>query len=125
VSAEPFGKRESPGVACPPDAKPAPPGAAGNTVDQNRLNPCGERSSGLYGSWNRRVKTEIPDYTQLRLDPLGKESAEEMLAALLGDGKGLVPLKRMIIERTEGTPSSWRRWCRRCSKMACCNATAL
>ena len=25
-------------------------------------------------------------YTQLRLDPLGKESAEEMLSALLGDG---------------------------------------
>jgi len=33
VSAEPFGKRASPGVACPPDAKPAPPGAVGNTVD--------------------------------------------------------------------------------------------
>ncbi len=43
-------------------------------------------------------------YTQLRLDPLGKESAEEMLAALLGDGKDLIPLKRLIIERTEGTP---------------------
>ncbi len=25
VSAEPFRKRVSPGVACPPDAKPAPP----------------------------------------------------------------------------------------------------
>ncbi len=43
-------------------------------------------------------------YTQLRLDPLGKESAEEMLSALLGDGKDLQPLKRLIIERTEGTP---------------------
>ncbi len=43
-------------------------------------------------------------YTQLRLDPLGKESADEMLAALLGDGKDLVPLKRVIIERTEGNP---------------------
>jgi predicted ATPase len=43
-------------------------------------------------------------YTQLRLDPLGKESAEEMLSALLGDEKGLLPLKRVIIERTEGTP---------------------
>ena len=61
VSAEPFGKRASPGVACPADAKSAPPGAAGNSVDQNRLKPCRERSSGLYGSWNRRVKTEIPD----------------------------------------------------------------
>ena len=32
-------------------------------------------------------------YTQLRLDPLGKESADEMLSALLGDGKDLEPLK--------------------------------
>jgi predicted ATPase len=43
-------------------------------------------------------------YTQLRLDPLGKESAEEMLTALLGDGKDLIPLKRLIIEKTEGNP---------------------
>src|SRR5439155_20545567 len=43
-------------------------------------------------------------YTQLRLDPLGRKNAEEMLSALLGDGKDLIPLKRMIIERTEGTP---------------------
>jgi hypothetical protein len=27
-----------------------------------------------------------------------------MLSALLGDGKDLLPLKRLIIERTEGTP---------------------
>ncbi len=32
-------------------------------------------------------------YTQLRLDPLGKESAEEMLSALLGDDAELVPLQ--------------------------------
>jgi class 3 adenylate cyclase/predicted ATPase len=43
-------------------------------------------------------------YAQLRLDPLGRESADEMLSALLGDGKDLIPLKRLIIERTEGTP---------------------
>ena len=43
-------------------------------------------------------------YTQLRLDPLGKESANEMLSALLGDGTNLLPLKRLIIERTEGNP---------------------
>ncbi len=43
-------------------------------------------------------------YTQLRLDPLGVESADEMLAALLGDGKDLVALKRLITERTEGNP---------------------
>jgi class 3 adenylate cyclase len=49
--------------------------------------------------WNSKTY-----YTQLRLAPLGKESAEEMLSALLGDGKDLIPLKRLIIERTEGTP---------------------
>jgi class 3 adenylate cyclase len=49
--------------------------------------------------WNSKTY-----YTQLRLDPLGKESADEMLTALLGDGKDLIPLKRLIIERTEGNP---------------------
>ncbi len=43
-------------------------------------------------------------YTQLRLDPLGKESAGELLSALLGDGVELAPLKRLIIQRTEGNP---------------------
>ncbi|HEY6299863.1 MAG TPA: hypothetical protein VIW95_09495 [Candidatus Binatus sp.] len=43
-------------------------------------------------------------YTQLRLDPLGEESADEMLSAILGDGGELAPLKRLIIERTEGNP---------------------
>ena len=32
------------------------------------------------------------------------DAAEEMLSVLLGDGKDLLPLKRLIIERTEGTP---------------------
>jgi class 3 adenylate cyclase len=43
-------------------------------------------------------------YTQLRLDPLGGESAEEMLNALMGDEDHLIPLKRLIIESTDGTP---------------------
>ena len=43
-------------------------------------------------------------YTQLRLDPLGKEIADEMLTALVGDGADVRPLKRLIIERTEGNP---------------------
>jgi predicted ATPase len=43
-------------------------------------------------------------YTQLRLDPLGRDSAEEMLTSLLGDGAALTPLKRLIIDKTEGTP---------------------
>jgi class 3 adenylate cyclase/tetratricopeptide (TPR) repeat protein len=43
-------------------------------------------------------------YTQLRLDPLPPESAEELLQALLGDDTGLEPLKELLIERTEGNP---------------------
>src|SRR5208283_1277740 len=79
VSAEPFGKRVSPGVACPPDAKPAPPGAAGNPVDQHRLKTCTERSYGLYKSWNLRVKTEIPDQGQGRRHHTEWRSARDSL----------------------------------------------
>jgi len=43
-------------------------------------------------------------YTQLRLDPLGRDSAVEMLSALLGDAMELAPLKRLVTERTEGNP---------------------
>jgi class 3 adenylate cyclase/tetratricopeptide (TPR) repeat protein len=74
-------------------------------------------------------------YTQLRLDPLDKESADEMLSTLLsmplarsvqstepalrsgsdergkrsdepraGEGADLAPLKRLILEKTEGNP---------------------
>jgi class 3 adenylate cyclase/tetratricopeptide (TPR) repeat protein len=43
-------------------------------------------------------------YTQLRLDPLRKENAAEMLQSLLGDGAELEALKRLIIEKTEGNP---------------------
>src|SRR5580658_9523260 len=43
-------------------------------------------------------------YTQVRLDPLGRESADEMLAAILGEGKELMALKRLIIDKTEGNP---------------------
>src|SRR5262249_4186333 len=43
-------------------------------------------------------------YTQLRLDPLGKEGTSEMLSALLGDAPDLVPLKRLVLERTDGNP---------------------
>jgi hypothetical protein len=49
--------------------------------------------------WGNRVS-----HTQLRLEPLGRESAEEMLTALLGDPVEVTPLKRLIIEKTEGTP---------------------
>jgi class 3 adenylate cyclase/tetratricopeptide (TPR) repeat protein len=43
-------------------------------------------------------------YSQLRLDPLGKESAQEMLTAMMGDDESTSALKRLIIERTEGNP---------------------
>jgi class 3 adenylate cyclase len=43
-------------------------------------------------------------YTQLRLDTLPPESAEELLQALLGDDAGLAPLKPLLIARTEGNP---------------------
>jgi class 3 adenylate cyclase/tetratricopeptide (TPR) repeat protein len=43
-------------------------------------------------------------YSQLRLDPLSRESTEQMLAELLGGGGELAALKRLISERTEGNP---------------------
>ncbi len=43
-------------------------------------------------------------YTQLRIDPLPSETAEELLTALLGQDGTLEPLKRVLIERTEGNP---------------------
>jgi predicted ATPase len=43
-------------------------------------------------------------YSQLRLDPLPPTSAEELLQPLLGNDPSLVPLKRLLIERTEGNP---------------------
>jgi predicted ATPase len=43
-------------------------------------------------------------YVQLELNPLGRESAEELLTALLEDAVEMQPLKRLIIERTGGNP---------------------
>ena len=43
-------------------------------------------------------------YTQLRLDPLGGQSADEMLHALLGEDASLQSLRRLIIEKTQGNP---------------------
>ena len=43
-------------------------------------------------------------YTQLHLDPLGVESADEMLNTLVGDSVEVAPLKRLIIEKTDGNP---------------------
>jgi DNA-binding NtrC family response regulator/tetratricopeptide (TPR) repeat protein len=41
-------------------------------------------------------------YAQLRLDPLPRDSAQELLGELLGDDAGLTPLKPRLIEWTEG-----------------------
>jgi tetratricopeptide (TPR) repeat protein len=43
-------------------------------------------------------------YTQLRLNPLSRHSAEELLRVLLGDDPSLQPLTRMLIDRTDGNP---------------------
>jgi class 3 adenylate cyclase/predicted ATPase len=43
-------------------------------------------------------------YTQLRLDPLGKAEAQELLTALLGDAAALHPFKQLILAKTEGNP---------------------
>ncbi|MFQ5946510.1 MAG: AAA family ATPase [Anaerolineae bacterium] len=43
-------------------------------------------------------------YTQLRIDPLPPESCEEVLYALIGDDPSVAPLKRLLIDRTEGNP---------------------
>src|SRR5215472_12456514 len=43
-------------------------------------------------------------YSQLRIDPLPPDSADELLYALLGDDGTLEPLKRVLIKQTEGNP---------------------
>jgi class 3 adenylate cyclase/tetratricopeptide (TPR) repeat protein len=44
------------------------------------------------------------DYRQLRIDALPPESADELLAGLLGNDPALDSLKRLLIERTGGNP---------------------
>ena len=43
-------------------------------------------------------------YTQLHIDPLSPESAVDLLDALLGRDRSTDALKRLLIERTEGSP---------------------
>ncbi|MGH7932834.1 MAG: ATP-binding protein, partial [Candidatus Binataceae bacterium] len=43
-------------------------------------------------------------YSELRLDPMNQESANELLSAMLGDAAELEPVKRLIIDKTEGNP---------------------
>jgi class 3 adenylate cyclase/tetratricopeptide (TPR) repeat protein len=49
--------------------------------------------------WGRKTY-----YLQLRIDPLPPQSAGVLLNALLGEDRSLEPLKRVLIERTEGNP---------------------
>jgi predicted ATPase/class 3 adenylate cyclase len=69
---------------------------------------------GLAGCRALLILTHRPEYrhawaaksyfTQLRLDPLGTDSADSLLRALLGDGAELRELRRQLIDRTGGTP---------------------
>jgi class 3 adenylate cyclase/tetratricopeptide (TPR) repeat protein len=43
-------------------------------------------------------------YRRVHLHTLARESADELLRALLGAEPGLAPLKRLLIERTDGNP---------------------
>jgi tetratricopeptide (TPR) repeat protein len=43
-------------------------------------------------------------YRHLRIDPLSSESAEELLQTLLGPDPSVVPLRPLLIARTEGNP---------------------
>ena len=43
-------------------------------------------------------------YTQLRMNPLVSDSAEELLRAMIGDADVLAPLRQNLIERTGGNP---------------------
>ena len=54
---------------------------------------------GYVHSWNDKTY-----YTQIRIDPLQPTNAEELLQHLLGPNKDLVPLKELLIQRTEGNP---------------------
>src|SRR5258705_3400879 len=53
---------------------------------------------------SRHKWTNKSHYVQLALNPLGGESVEELLTAMLGDAVEINPLKRLVIERTGGNP---------------------
>jgi class 3 adenylate cyclase len=50
-------------------------------------------------TWHRKTY-----YRELRLDPLPPESADALLASLLGSAPALEPLQRTLVARTEGNP---------------------
>lgn len=52
----------------------------------------------------RQDWTQKSFYTRIRVDPLATTSAHQMLDTMLGPAGELEPLKRLLIERTEGCP---------------------
>ncbi|MGF7111494.1 putative ATPase/class 3 adenylate cyclase [Pseudomonas laurylsulfatiphila] len=50
------------------------------------------------------VWIRVAHCSQLRLEPLVPVEAQGLLAALLGDDSTLVPLKQLILEKTQGNP---------------------
>jgi predicted ATPase len=70
--------------------------------------------------WNSKTY-----YTQLRLDPLGKESADEMLTALLGRRKDESASAQAADHRTDrGQPFFMEEIVQALFEEACCSATA-
>src|ERR1700680_4316746 len=62
VPAESSEKIVSPAVADPPDVETSPPGAAENSLDQNRLTPCRRGAVWVYNaSRNRSVNADPRD----------------------------------------------------------------
>ena len=49
--------------------------------------------------WNNKTY-----YSQIRLDPLGPEIAEALVATLVGQGNELARVRRLLIDKTEGNP---------------------
>jgi class 3 adenylate cyclase/tetratricopeptide (TPR) repeat protein len=45
-----------------------------------------------------------PGYAEIHLNPLSPERADELARGLIGDDARLQPLRRLLIERTEGNP---------------------
>jgi class 3 adenylate cyclase/tetratricopeptide (TPR) repeat protein len=45
-----------------------------------------------------------PHYYEVRLDPLSPAAMETLLAVMLGDAPEVEPVKRLLIERTDGNP---------------------
>lgn len=43
-------------------------------------------------------------YNRIRVDPLTDDSSKQLLSSLIGDDPGLEPMKRLITDRTAGTP---------------------